>query len=103
MDEDAPIVMARIQKSYQLKEYTWTDPKRYLGGAIQRFKLPNGIKTWSLLSDDYLKEVTKMVKDMCTKDDGCLKMKQKNSFRRNYCPEMDVSDKLGDKLAALYQ
>ena len=103
VDEDASTVMERIKESYRLKGDKWEDPKRYLGGTIGRFTLKNGIETWSLSSDDYLKEVIKMVKEMCKKDDRRWKRKRHNPFPKDYRPEMDTSDELDDKHASRYQ
>ena len=44
-----------------------------------------------------------MVKVMCDKDRRPWKKRQKNPFPRNYHPEMDISDELGDKYASSYQ
>ena len=54
VDEEASKPMKWIKKSYQLKGKTYSDPKHYLGGTIGAFILLDTIKTWSLLSDNYL-------------------------------------------------
>ena len=109
VDYDADAVMERIKRSYTLKGDTYSEPDRYLGGNIGKYRLNDGkgpdgkgTECWYMSSDDYLQEACKMVRELSEKDGRTWNKKRRSPFYTDYRPETDTSEELGDELASRY-
>ena len=58
---------------------------------------------WRMYAYDYVVESCKMVQGWSEKDKRKFNNKRKEAMKGNYCPEIDISDELGDELATQYQ
>ena len=51
---DAKEVMTVISAKFEIKNGEISEPKLYLGGNVEEFKLPNGKYAWSITYTSYV-------------------------------------------------
>jgi hypothetical protein len=75
----------------------------YLGGKLQQVELLNGEKAWAFGSSQYVQSAVKNVYEHLAKQGMKLPCKAPNPLTFDYCPEIDVSQELGEDDASYYQ
>ena len=77
-------------------------PTKYLGGKLREVELENGQKCWVFGSKQYIEAAVQNVIDYLKKRDKSLIAKAPTPMSSGYCPEIDVTPKLGPEDAAYY-
>ena len=96
--------IAEITAHYKVKEGSIREPDIYLGVNIVKLQLLDGCKVWSTLPRSYVKNAVQVVEQLLVEDNEGYQLKSsaKNPFPTGYKLELDVTDKLGDRLASRY-
>ncbi len=69
-------------------------PEHYLGANIEKFQLPDGRESWSMLSHQYIQNAVKIVEGLLAQEGMKLKGKAECPYPQHYRPEEDVSQEL---------
>ena len=97
-------VMEDLKSWYKLKNDLYGEPTRYLGANVGKYQVQdNGQFYWSMHAYDYIVESCKMVWGWSENNNCKFKNNCKDTMHAKYCPEIDISTELGDKLATQYQ
>jgi hypothetical protein len=105
INHDATSVIKEIDRFLKMKSGTIGDPDIYLGSKLRLITLPNGVNAWSLSASKYVQEAVKNVKDYFRRErPGQLWPKRASTpYPREYRPEVDMSEELGDDEASFFQ
>jgi hypothetical protein len=99
-------VMNGLTKAYTLKEGSVAPPKTYLGADVQQHTFKDAIDPtttrWSMSSDTYIKRAIADVEQHLDNIGETL-VKQRQPILVDYCPELDGTPLLNDKLTKYYQ
>jgi hypothetical protein len=91
VSHDPKPVMDEIGKLYTVKKESVGVPECYLGANIEKFQLPDGRESWSMLSHQYVQNVVKIVEGLLAQEGMKLKGKAEHPYPQHYRPEVDVS------------
>ena len=86
-----------------LKEELIGPLSKYLGGKLREITLTSGVKCWAFRSCQYVQLTVNNVVDHLWFRDLKLPYKAPNPLTFDYCPEIDVSQELGEDDASYYQ
>ena len=70
---------------------------------MRKVIMDNGVQDWDFGSAQYVKAVVKNVEEYLTKQGKSLPAQAKYPLLNGYCPDIDISDKLGSDNASYYQ
>jgi hypothetical protein len=100
------MVLQGLMKAYMLKEGSVAKPKTYMGANVAEHIFPDVVdpETIQLLlsSDMYIKRAIADLEQHLL-DIGETLIKQRQPIHSDYCPELDSSPILNDKLTNYYQ
>jgi len=96
--------LLQIGKYFHIKPGSLGPPKLYLSGKVSQVILPNGVKSFSFSSSQYMNEAVNNVEEHLDKIDRKLsKRKPGTHLPTSYSPELDISPELPPAKAAYYQ
>ncbi len=84
----------KIGKLYIVKKESVGVLEHYLGANIEKFQLPDGRESWSMLSHQYVQNVVKIVEGLLAQEGVKHKGKAEHPYPWHYRPEGDVSQEL---------
>ena len=99
------ILRHELGRYFTLKEESIGPPKQYLGGAVRKVQLDNGVECWAFSSSQYVQAAVKNVEEYLAKrsdENWKLPTKAETPLRTSYRPELDVSPELQPTDAAYY-
>jgi hypothetical protein len=99
------ILRHELGRYFTLKEESIGPPKQYLGGAVRKVQLNNGVECWAFSSSQYVQAAVKNVEEYLAKrsdENWKLPTKAETPLRTTYRPELDVSPELQPTDAAYY-
>ena len=86
------------------KNDLYGEPTRYLGANVKEYQVTHNKQShWSIHAYNYIVESCKMVQKWSENDGHKFKNNCDDAMKTNYCPEIDISNELRDKLATQYQ
>jgi hypothetical protein len=94
--------MNGIRATYKLKKDCIDPPKQYLGAGVE-LKMINGVKCWTMNSDDYVKAAITSVDKKLAEKGLHLQPKCPTPIASGYRPEVDSSAELNDHDGQYYQ
>lgn len=94
-------IMDALQKIYTFK--TCDEPTRYLGANVVKGNAADGVLTWGLSADDFVKNAVKNVETMLGEDKKLESRGQSVPWTSGYRPEIDVSPLLQPDEIQRYQ
>jgi hypothetical protein len=98
----APIqIMDTLQKIYRFK--SCDEPTRYLGANVVKGNAADGMPTWGLSADDFVKNAVKNVESSLDENDKLASRGQSVPWSTGYRPEIDVSPLLSSDGIQKYQ
>jgi hypothetical protein len=86
VSHDPKPVMDEIGKLYTVKKESVGVPECYLGANIEKFQLPDGRESWSMLSHQYVQNVVKIVEGLLAQEGMKLKGKAEHPYPQHYRP-----------------
>ncbi len=93
---DARSILIEVQQTFKLKNDSIEVPDFYLGAKLQE-KPINGIKCWTVTSQDYVKAEVKNVEEAPKHTRRRLPTSNVDTpMNNNYSPELDVTEELDD-------
>ena len=101
-DNAEKILRNEIGKSFRLKKKSIADPGKYLWGEIRKVELNNGIYFWAFSSTQYVQDAVKNVEQYLKVQGKNILAKAPAPFQKNYRPEIDMTEELGEDDAAYY-
>ena len=96
------ILRNEIGKYFQLKEESIGDPGKYIGGKLCKVKLNIGIDCLEFSSTQYVQDSVNNVEQYLKVKGKKLLAKAPAPFQKNYCPEIDMTEELGEYDEAYY-
>jgi hypothetical protein len=100
---DPKAILEEVQKTFKLKYDRIEPPEFYLGAKLQE-KPINGLKCWTITSQDYIKAAVKNVEEAIQKKGRRLTTTNVDTpMNNNYTPELDVTAELGGDDVTFYQ
>ena len=100
---DAKAILEDVQKTFKLKNDKIEPPEFYLGAKLQE-KPINGMKCWTVTSQDYIKAAVKNVEETIKGTRWRLATTNVDTpMNSSYAPELDVSEELDDKGVTFFQ
>ncbi|KAL7547473.1 hypothetical protein ACHAWF_010771 [Thalassiosira exigua] len=75
---DVLVVVEMIGALFDIKKDDYEPPKMYLGGSIEKFQLPDGKMTWSLISTSYVRSAVETVRGLLAEEGRDLKTGKKS-------------------------
>jgi hypothetical protein len=100
---DAKSILEDVQKTFKLKNDRIETPEFYLGAKLQE-KAINGVKYWTITSQDYVKAAVKNVKEAIKRDGRRLPTSNIDTpMNITYTPELDVTEELNESDITLFQ
>ena len=101
-DNATSILRNEIGKYWNLKEESIKSPDIYLGGAMRKTTLDNGVEAWRFGSAQYVGAAVKNVESYLEKKGEKLAARASAPLPNNYRPEIDVTDELEGAEASYY-
>ena len=96
------VLCKEICKYFNLKSSSIGPPTQYLGGNFSEVELENGQKCWAVGSKQYVEAAFKNVTEYLNKRGEGLAAKSVTPITSGYCPEIDITPKLGEEDAAYF-
>lgn len=106
ISHDPDAIMKKIGMRFEIKNDEFGPPKSYLGADVEQFQLPDGSKSWSLLSTSYVASAVETVRALLAEDGRELKSgsrPHKGPLPYKYKPELDVTDECDAEMTSRYQ
>ena len=97
------ILKKEIGRYFELKPKSIGPPSLYLGGHLRQVRVDDGTNAWAFSSTQYVQAAVANVESYLEKKGERLKAKSTSPLPRDYRPEADVSEELGDAEASYYQ
>ena len=100
---DAKSILEDIQKTFKLKNDRIEAPEFYLGAKLQE-KTINGVKCWTVTSQDYVKAAVKNVEEGIKRVGRRLPTSNIDTpMNITYTPELDVTEELNETDVTTFQ
>jgi hypothetical protein len=100
---DAKAILEDVQRTFKLKNDKIEPPEFYLGAKLQE-KPINGIKCWTVTSQDYVKAAVKNVEEAVKSTRWRLPTTHLDTpMNTTYVPELDVTHELDEPTVTFYQ
>ena len=96
-------IMEDLRSRYNLKGDFYSPLDQYLGANSSKYQLNNRLLYWSMYPGNYIKEDYKIVKRWSKEEEHTWTRNQKAAISANYSSEIDILDKLDEKLANPFQ
>ena len=95
--------MSQLDKLFKMQRNS-TDPLDiYLGGKVDKMRLPNMVEAWTFSSSQYVQELVSNVEKFLEYLDVSMLSTNINALLSNeYIPELDSSPELGGSDGAYY-
>ena len=105
VSHDGVSALKEIDKYFPMKPGSIADPDIYLGAKTRQVTMPNGAHAWSLSPSEHVQDAVRNVEVYLAQEYDGRKLDKKVSapFVRDYRPELDTSDVLGQEEASYYQ
>ena len=102
VSQDAKKVLQDISQNIKLKNDKIEPPTNYLGAKLCT-KVIDGVKRWTIMSEDYVNAAVKNVEEITKKRPRYKLTKQPTPMSGNYLPELDGTDELNADDVRLFQ
>ncbi len=106
ISHDPAKIMEKIGMRFEIKNDEYGPPKTYLGADVEKFQLPDGSISWSLLSTSYVTSAIETVKTLLAEEGRELKSGRrphKGPLPHGYKPELDVADECDADMTSRFQ
>ena len=105
ISHNAIATLQEIDKFFQMKPGSISDPDVYLGGKLQKIRLPNGVIAWANSSSKYVQEIVANVEKHIGQTLGGRKLNKwaEAPWPSNYTAEGDTTPELDKDWANYYQ
>ena len=100
---DPGAILRDVQTTFKLKNDKIEPPEFYLGAKLQE-KPINGIKCWTITSQDYVKAAVKNVEEATRDTSRSLPSRNvETPMSMTYLPELDITEELSEQDVTFYQ
>jgi hypothetical protein len=100
---DAQSILDEIQRTFKFKNGKIEPPEYYLGAKLQKKDI-NGLRCWTITSQDYVKAAVKNVEETIKKSGRRLPTSNIDTpMNITFSPEMDITEELNDDDTTYYQ